>query len=64
MEQGTVLLIDYAPELNYLTTDITRTWPVGDKFSDTQLKFYNCIKDARNAIIAAMKPGVTVDDPA
>ncbi len=62
MEQGTVLLIDYAPELNYLTTDITRTWPVGDKFSDTQLKFYNCIKDARNAIIAAMKPGVTVDD--
>ena len=46
----------------YLTTDITRTWPVGDKFSDTQLKFYNCIKDVRNAIIAAMKPGVTVDD--
>ncbi len=62
MEAGTVLLIDYAPELNYLTTDITRTWPVGDKFTDVQLKFYNCIKDARNAIIAAMKPGVTLED--
>jgi Xaa-Pro aminopeptidase len=62
LEAGTVLLIDYAPELNYLTTDITRTWPVSDKFTDVQLKFYNCIKDARTAIIAVMKPGVTMDD--
>lgn len=62
LEAGTVLLIDYAPELNYLNTDITRTWPVSEKFTEVQLKFYNCIKDARNAIIAAMKPGVTMDD--
>jgi len=27
-----------------------------------QLKYYNCIKDAAAKVIAAMKPGVTVDD--
>ena len=62
MENGTVLLIDYAPELNYLNTDITRTWSVGDKLTDVQLKFYNCIKEVRSTVIAYMKPGVTVDD--
>ncbi len=58
LEAGTVLLIDYAPELNYYMTDITRTWPVSGKFSDDQLKYYACIKEARSSIIAAMKPGV------
>jgi Xaa-Pro aminopeptidase len=62
MKDGDVILLDYAPDLNYYTTDITRTWPVGDKFSDVQLKMYNCIKEASEKVIAAMKPGVTVED--
>jgi Xaa-Pro aminopeptidase len=62
LETGTVLLIDYAPDLNYYVTDITRTWPVQGEFTDEQLKMYNCVLDARDAIIKAMKPGVTVSD--
>lgn len=62
LEAGTVLLIDYAPELNYYTTDITRTWPVQGEFSAEQLKFYNCVREARDEIIKVMKPGVTMDD--
>lgn len=62
LKDGDVILIDYAPELNYITTDITRTWPVNGKFSDVQLKFYNCIKEMREKVIAAMKPGVTYAD--
>jgi Xaa-Pro aminopeptidase len=62
MKDGDVILLDYAPEQNYYTTDITRTWPVGDKFSDVQLKYYNCIKEAEEKVIAAMKPGVTMND--
>lgn len=58
LEAGTVLLIDYAPELNYYMTDITRTWPVSGTFTADQLKYYACIKEARSSIIAAMKPGV------
>ena len=62
MKDGDVILLDYAPDHNYYTTDITRTWPVGDKFTDVQLKMYNCIKEVEEKVIAAMKPGVTVDD--
>ena len=62
MKEGDVILLDYAPEFNYYTTDITRTWPVGGKFTDVQLKMYNCIKEAEEKVIAAMKPGVTVND--
>lgn len=62
LEPGTVLLIDYAPELNYYVTDITRTWPVQGEFTPEQLKFYNCVKEARDEIIKVMKPGVTLKD--
>lgn len=62
LEPGTVLLIDYAPELNYYMTDITRTWPVSGTFTGEQLKYYNCIKEVRSAVIAAMKPGVYIKD--
>jgi Xaa-Pro aminopeptidase len=62
LEAGNVLLIDYAPEVNYYVTDITRTWPVQGEFSSEQLKFYNCVREARDEIIKAMKPGVTIND--
>jgi Xaa-Pro aminopeptidase len=62
LKAGEVILLDYAPDYDYYVTDITRTWPVDGKFTDTQLKFYNCIKDAEEKVIAAMKPGVTEKD--
>ena len=62
MKDGDVILLDYAPDHYYYTTDITRTWPVGDKFSGVQLKMYNCIKEVSEKVITAMKPGVTIDD--
>lgn len=62
MKSGDVILMDYAPEHHYYTTDITRTWPVNGKFTDVQLKMYNCIKEAEENVIAAMKPGVTMAD--
>jgi Xaa-Pro aminopeptidase len=62
LKEGDVILLDYAPDHHYYTTDITRTWPVADKFSDVQLKYYNCIREAEEKVIGAMKPGVTVND--
>jgi len=62
LKDGDVILLDYAPDFNYYVTDITRTWPVNGKFSDEQLKMYTCIKDAHLKIIAAIKPGVTLED--
>jgi Xaa-Pro aminopeptidase len=62
MVSGDVVLLDYAPDLAYYVTDITRTWPVNGKFSEDQLKMYACVVDYRERAIAALKPGVTYDD--
>jgi Xaa-Pro aminopeptidase len=51
--------MDYAGSLDYLTMDITRTWPVSGRFTDAQRKAYDCVLDAQKAIIAAVRPGVT-----
>ena len=58
MKAGELVVMDYAGSLDYLTVDITRTWPVSGKFTDAQLKAYQTTLEAQKAIIAAIKPGV------
>lgn len=60
MLDGEVVYMDYGADYEYYTSDITRTWPVSGRFTPEQEKMYRCILEARDAIIAAMKPGVTI----
>jgi len=60
MKAGEVVLMDYGADFDYYASDITRTWPVSGAFTPEQEKMYRCILEARTAIIAAMKPGVTL----
>ena len=60
MMDGDVVYMDYGADYEYYTSDITRTWPVSGRFTPEQEKMYLCILEARDAIIAAMKPGVTI----
>ena len=61
LQAGEIVYMDYGSDVDYYTSDITRTWPVSGKFSAEHEKMYRCVLEARNAIIAAMKPGVTLD---
>ncbi|HYP49457.1 MAG TPA: Xaa-Pro peptidase family protein [Pyrinomonadaceae bacterium] len=62
MQAGDVVLMDYGADYDYYTSDVTRTWAVSGKFTPEQEKMYRCILEVRDAIIAAMKPGVKVSD--
>jgi Xaa-Pro aminopeptidase len=62
MQDGEVVLIDYAPELDHYTSDITRTWPVNGKFTARQAELYDAVLEAQKAGIAAVKPGVKISD--
>ena len=62
MLAGEVVYMDYGADYDYYVSDITRTWPVGEKFTSEQEKMYRCILEARAAIIAVIKPGVVVAD--
>jgi Xaa-Pro aminopeptidase len=59
MKGGELVVMDYAGAIDYMTMDITRTWPVSGTFTDAQLKAYECVLETQKAIIAAIKPGVT-----
>jgi Xaa-Pro aminopeptidase len=61
MKAGELVVMDYGGSLDYLTMDITRTWPVSGRYTDAQLKAYRTALDAEKAIIAAIRPGVTRD---
>ena len=61
MRAGELVYMDYGSDFEYYTSDITRTWPVSGRFTAEQEKMYRCVLEARNAIIAAMKPGATIE---
>jgi len=57
MEEGDLLLIDAACEWGYYSADITRTFPVGGRFTAPQRAVYQVVLDAQLAAIAACRPG-------
>jgi Xaa-Pro aminopeptidase len=59
MRDGELVVMDFGGSLDYMTMDITRTWPVSGRFSEAQRKAYQTVLDAQKAIIAAIRPGVT-----
>lgn len=58
---GDLVLMDYAPDFKYYSSDVTRIWPVGGKFNEEQTALYNFIVAYRDALFSHIKPGVTSD---
>lgn len=56
-QDGEFLLVDAGGEYNYLTADITRTYPVNKKFTSEQKDLYQRVLDVQKTMIAAVKPG-------
>jgi Xaa-Pro aminopeptidase len=57
LKNGDLLLIDAGCELHGYASDITRTFPVGGKFSGPQKDLYELVLAAQTAAIEAAKPG-------
>ncbi|MBX2807930.1 MAG: Xaa-Pro aminopeptidase [Cellvibrionaceae bacterium] len=63
MKAGDLVLIDAGCELQHYASDITRTFPVGGKFSAEQKIIYQIVLDAQLAAISAVKAGNHWNDP-
>ena len=63
MNTGEFLLIDAGCEYQFYASDVTRTFPIGAKFSALQKSFYELVLAAQMAAIEVIKPGVRFDDP-
>jgi Xaa-Pro aminopeptidase len=62
LRAGELLLIDAGAEYDYYTADVTRTFPVGARFSGAQRAAYEMVLDAQLAAVGACTPGTTFDD--
>lgn len=54
---GELLLMDVGAEYDHYTADVTRTFPVGGKFSPAQADIYNLVLAAQEAGFRAIRPG-------
>jgi Xaa-Pro aminopeptidase len=59
LKSGDLVLMDYAPEYRYYTSDIARMWPVSGKFRSEQRELLQFVLDYRNCILKRIKPGLT-----
>jgi Xaa-Pro aminopeptidase len=62
MKAGEVLLVDAAANYQGLTVDITRTYPIGGRFSPEQRELYEIVYAAQEAGIKAAKIGARTQD--
>jgi Xaa-Pro aminopeptidase len=54
-----LLLMDVGAEYGHYTADVTRTFPVGGKFTAAQADIYNAVLAAQEASMLAARPGNT-----
>src|SRR5688572_9204041 len=62
LRKGDLLLIDAGCELDSYASDITRTFPIGARFSAVQRDVYELVLAAQEAAIKAVKPGADFID--
>jgi Xaa-Pro aminopeptidase len=63
MRTGELLLIDAGCEYGYYASDVTRTFPIGARFTPLQRDLYEIVLAAQAKGIEAIKPGIKFDDP-
>jgi Xaa-Pro aminopeptidase len=61
LAEGELVLMDYAPDLNYYTSDIGRMWPVSGRWESWQLELYGFIARYHRALLSRIRPGVIAD---
>jgi len=62
LKEGDMVLMDYAPDLRYYTSDVTRMWPVSGRYTDAQRTLARFILEYRQAFFRYIRPGITPDE--
>jgi Xaa-Pro aminopeptidase len=63
MRTGELLLIDAGCEYEFYASDVTRTFPIGARFTPLQRDLYELVLAAQLKGIETVRPGVSFDEP-
>ena len=59
LEDGDLVLMDYAPEYRYYVSDIGRVWPVNGKYNPWQRELLQFVLEYHKTVLSRIRPGVT-----
>lgn len=59
LQDGDLVLMDYAPDYHYYVSDIGRVWPVNGTYSPWQRELLQVILEYHKIMLATIRPGVT-----
>jgi len=59
--RGQLLLVDAGCEIEGYTADVTRTFPIGARFSAPQRRLYEAVLQTQMEAVEAVRPGATLD---
>ena len=62
VQDGTLLLVDLGAEYQYYSADVSRTFPVGGKFTDRQKELFTIVREAMEVAKEKMRPGVATKE--
>jgi Xaa-Pro aminopeptidase len=62
IEEGDLVLIDAAAEIDHFSSDITRTFPADGAFTPAQRDLYEVVLAAQRRAIGMARPGSSLDD--
>lgn len=59
LKDGDLVLMDYAPDYGYYTSDVGRMWPVNGKFSAQQRELLGFVLEYYKAVMTRIRPGLS-----
>ena len=62
LSDGELVIMDYAPDLHYYTSDIGRMWPVNGSYSAVQRELYGFIVEYHKLLLDTIAPGLTPEE--
>jgi Xaa-Pro aminopeptidase len=62
LRDGDLVLMDYAPDYRYYTSDIGRMWPVNGRYTDQQRELYGFVLAYHRELIGRIRPGITAPE--
>ena len=57
LKDGDLVLFDYAPDIDYYSSDVTRMFPANGHFSPAQRELYGTYVKLYSALLAGIRPG-------
>ncbi|MGE3175079.1 MAG: aminopeptidase P N-terminal domain-containing protein [Planctomycetota bacterium] len=62
LEDGDLIVMDYAATVRGFASDVTRTFPANGRFTDAQRRLVNDVHDVQQALLAQVKPGARLSE--